>query len=80
MAAGHSGAKSTSGGCRAVVDVGHEWVPQTDLLEGPVDVASLEWECRHCGVQLDETRRNELNNQVLDAAHSLERQRNVASP
>ena len=71
MTAGRSGAKSTFSGCGADADVGHEWVPQTDMLEGPVDAAFLEWECRHCGVQLDEARRNELNGQVRDAARSL---------
>lgn len=72
MSPGRSGAKSMAGAC--ALGHGHEWVPVTDLLRGPVDIASLDWECRRCGaVLLDEERRNELNGQVRDAAQGLER-------
>ena len=64
MSAGRSGAKSMAGACD--LDHGHEWVPATDLIEGPVDVASLEWECRRCGAQVDETGRDELNDELAD--------------
>ena len=74
IGAGRSAAKSMAG-------AGHEWVPVTDLLQGPVDVAALEWECRRCGdVLLDEGQRDELNGQVREAARGLERRSDVASP
>ena len=75
MSAGRSG---ESGGCGTDA---HAWVPQTDTIRGPVDVALLEWECRRCGVaQTDEDRRNELNAEVLGVVRSLKRRSDVASP
>lgn len=72
MSPGRSGAESMAGACD--LDHGHEWVPATDLIEGPVDVASLEWECRRCGDALpDEEQRSALNGEVRDAAQGLER-------
>ena len=53
----------------------HELVPVTDLLRGPVDVASLDWECRRCGALADEEQRTALNGQVRDTAHEMERRR-----
>ena len=76
MSAGRSG---ESGGCGGAD--GHEWVPRTDTIRGPVDVASLDWECRRCGVaQTEEDRRNELNDEMLGVVRSLGRRGDGASP
>ena len=66
--------KTEPGGCGS--GAGHEWAPTMGTISGPVDVASLDWECRRCGeALLDEEQRDELNGQVRDVAQEWERRR-----